>query len=153
MFLGGSLAAGSADAYSDIDLRVVVTTDRHGYYVDPGDSEAMARLSPRPLSDLLFELHARFGQPLLISETGTEDDARAPWLRVVATEVARARCRGVPVEAIYLYPIADHLGWDDDRLCHNGLLSHDLHQGTRLIDGSLLATIQEAATPGRMSPG
>jgi predicted nucleotidyltransferase len=34
IFLGGSLAAGSADAYSDIDLRVVVTTDRHGYYVD-----------------------------------------------------------------------------------------------------------------------
>lgn len=34
IFLGGSLAAGSADAYSDIDLRLVVTTDRHGYYVD-----------------------------------------------------------------------------------------------------------------------
>ena len=34
IFLGGSLAAGSADAYSDIDLRVVVTADRHGDYVD-----------------------------------------------------------------------------------------------------------------------
>lgn len=34
VFLGGSLAAGSADAYSDIDLRVVVTAERHGYYVD-----------------------------------------------------------------------------------------------------------------------
>lgn len=34
LFLGGSLAAGSADAYSDIDLRVVVTPDRHDYYVD-----------------------------------------------------------------------------------------------------------------------
>lgn len=34
VFLGGSLAAESADAYSDIDLRVVVTADRHGYYVD-----------------------------------------------------------------------------------------------------------------------
>lgn len=33
IFLGGSLAADSADAYSDIDLRLVVTTDRHGYYV------------------------------------------------------------------------------------------------------------------------
>ncbi len=35
----------------------------------------------RPLSDLLFELHARTGRPILISETGTEGDARAPWLR------------------------------------------------------------------------
>lgn len=34
VFLGGSLAAGSADAWSDIDLRIVVTADRHGYYVD-----------------------------------------------------------------------------------------------------------------------
>lgn len=34
VFLGGSLAAGSADAYSDIDLRVLVTPDRHGYYVE-----------------------------------------------------------------------------------------------------------------------
>lgn len=34
IFLGGSLAAGSDDAYSDIDLRVVVRTDRHSFYVD-----------------------------------------------------------------------------------------------------------------------
>ncbi|WP_245581988.1 nucleotidyltransferase domain-containing protein [Phyllobacterium phragmitis] len=34
IFLGGSLAAGSADAFSDIDLRVVVQRDRHAYYVD-----------------------------------------------------------------------------------------------------------------------
>jgi len=34
IFLGGSLAAGSADAFSDIDLRVVVQPDRHAYYVE-----------------------------------------------------------------------------------------------------------------------
>ncbi|TIP12618.1 MAG: nucleotidyltransferase domain-containing protein [Mesorhizobium sp.] len=34
IFLGGSLAAGSADAFSDIDLRVVVQPDRHASYVD-----------------------------------------------------------------------------------------------------------------------
>ncbi len=34
IFLGGSLAAGSADAYSDIDLRVVVAAERHGHYVE-----------------------------------------------------------------------------------------------------------------------
>lgn len=34
IFLGGSLAAGSADAYSDIDLRVVARPDRHSFYVD-----------------------------------------------------------------------------------------------------------------------
>ncbi|OHV79006.1 nucleotidyltransferase domain-containing protein [Rhizobium sp. LCM 4573] len=34
IFLGGSLAAGSADAFSDIDMRIVVKPDRHKHYVD-----------------------------------------------------------------------------------------------------------------------
>lgn len=34
VFLGGSLPAGSADAWSDIDLRVVVTPDWHRHYVE-----------------------------------------------------------------------------------------------------------------------
>jgi hypothetical protein len=34
IFLGGSLAAGTADAYSDIDLRVVVTPDRHRWFIE-----------------------------------------------------------------------------------------------------------------------
>ncbi len=33
VFLAGSLAAGTADPYSDIDLRVVVTPDRHPWFV------------------------------------------------------------------------------------------------------------------------
>ena len=52
----------------------------------------------RPLSDLLFEVYARFGRPIVIAETGTEGEGRASWLRTVAAEVRRARARGVPVE-------------------------------------------------------
>ena len=48
----------------------------------------------RPLSDLLFELHARTGRPILVSETGTEGDARAPWLRA-----GRRRGRAAPGRA------------------------------------------------------
>ena len=102
----------------------------------------------RPLSDLLFELHARFGRPVLISETGTEDEARAGWFRRVAEEVARARTRGVPVEGICLYPVANHLGWDDDRLCRNGLLGHEVRDGARTVEPALLAEIQ-----GRVAVG
>jgi hypothetical protein len=102
----------------------------------------------RPLSDLLFALHARTGRPILISETGTEGDARGPWLRVVATEVRRARVRGVPVEGICLYPIANHLGWDDDRLCENGLLGHRPLGGTRTVDPGLLTAIRDGPLLG-----
>lgn len=34
IFLGGSIAAGSDDAYSDIDLRIVVRPERHSHYVE-----------------------------------------------------------------------------------------------------------------------
>lgn len=34
MFLGGSLASGTADAWSDIDLRVVVRPERHAGFVE-----------------------------------------------------------------------------------------------------------------------
>lgn len=54
----------------------------------------------RPLSDLLFETYARYQRPIFVSETGVEDDRRAPRLRYVAAEVARARQHGVPVEGL-----------------------------------------------------
>ncbi len=34
IFLGGSIAAGSADAYSDIDLRILVKPERHSHFVE-----------------------------------------------------------------------------------------------------------------------
>lgn len=103
----------------------------------------------RSLSDLLFEIHARTGRPILISETGTEGDARAPWLAMVLAETARARARGVPVEGVCLYPVADHLGWDDDRPCANGLLGPLPAGGTRPVAPGLSAVIAAARLPGR----
>ncbi len=105
----------------------------------------------RPLADLLFELHARTVRPILISETGTEGPARGPWLAMVAAETARARARGVPVEGVCLYPVANHLGWDDDRLCENGLLGHLPGTGGtgRRVDPGLLAAIRATPLPDR----
>ncbi len=34
LFVAGSVAAGTADAWSDVDLRVVVTPDRHSWFVE-----------------------------------------------------------------------------------------------------------------------
>ncbi len=100
----------------------------------------------RPFSDLLFENHARYHRPILIAETGTEGARRASWFRYVAAEVARARQRGVPVEGICLYPVLDHPGWDDDRLCPNGLLSLDITQGLRRAEPELAAAVADVVT-------
>jgi beta-glucosidase/6-phospho-beta-glucosidase/beta-galactosidase len=94
----------------------------------------------RPFRAMLEEVHARYGRPVFVAETGIEgeahvtgnpryemplpatEDARPEWLRYVGAEVRAARAAGVPVEGICLYPVLNHLGWDDDRHCQNGLL-------------------------------
>ena len=48
VFLGGSIPAGKADAYSDIDLRVVITPEEHARFVE--DRLEM----PKKWGDLLF---------------------------------------------------------------------------------------------------
>lgn len=101
--------------------------------------------SYRPLSDLLFETHARYLRPIFVSETGAEDDHRAPWLRYVAAEVLRARRRGVPVEGLCLYPILNHPGWDDDRDCQNGLLTQLSEGAVRGLDPALSLAVREVA--------
>ena len=98
----------------------------------------------RPLSDLLFETYSRYHRPILIAETGVEGDRRADWFRYVSAEVAHARARGVEVEGICIYPIADHPGWDDDRYCPNGLLGHEFNGGERQVHAPLLKAIKES---------
>lgn len=95
----------------------------HNQWILEGDSLAVDDSRYRPLSSLLLETFIRYGKPIFIAETGIEDDARPAWLRYVCAEARKAISIGVPLEGICLYPILEHLGWDDSRLCRNGLLS------------------------------
>lgn len=81
-----------------------------------------------PLHQLLQEVHARYGRPLVVSETSHFGAGRARWLREVAGEVHAARRLGVPVEGLCIYPIIDRPDWDDpDHWHHSGLW--DLRRG------------------------
>jgi hypothetical protein len=91
----------------------------------------------RPLRDMLSEVHARYGRPLVLAETGAEGDERAPWLAHVGAEVRAAMRAGVPVEGICLYPILDYPGWDDDRHCPTGLWGYADARGERPLDRPL----------------
>lgn len=77
----------------------------------------------KPLRTILIETYARYGKPMMIAETGIEDDRRAAWFTYVAQEALAAMKAGVPLEGLCLYPIVNHAGWDDKRPCQNGLLS------------------------------
>lgn len=75
----------------------------------------------RPFSQILAEFHQRYQRPILVAETGIEDDERPSWFHYVCDEVLRAIGEGVPILGICLYPVCNHPGWADNRHCHNGL--------------------------------
>jgi hypothetical protein len=103
--------------------------------------------SPRykPFSSMLLESWRRFARPLLITETGSEGDARVPWLRYVADECVAALEAGCELHGLTLYPILNHPGWLDDRHCHNGLWDYADDSGKRAVYGPLLAEIADQA--------
>jgi hypothetical protein len=76
----------------------------------------------RPFRELLLETHRRYGKPIIVAETGAEEDARVSWFRYVCDEVCAALEEGVPVDGICLYPVTDYPGWSNGRHCETGLL-------------------------------
>lgn len=100
----------------------------------------------KPFGRILIETYARYGKPLLIAETGIEDDRRAAWYRYVVSQARDAMRAGVPLEGLCLYPIVNHPGWDDDRMCHNGLLSANVKAGRRKAEETLSSAIRESLT-------
>jgi beta-glucosidase/6-phospho-beta-glucosidase/beta-galactosidase len=103
----------------------------HNQWVDGDVPIAVDDPRHRPLRDLLGDVHARYGRPMYVAETGIEGDLRPAWLRIIGHEVAAAREAGVPVEGLCLYPIADYPGWDDERHCPTGLLGYPDAHGRR----------------------
>jgi hypothetical protein len=111
----------------------------------------------RPLRDLLAENHARYGRPILISETGEEGDARAEWLRYVCAEVRAAQAAGIPVLGICLYPVTDYPGWINERHCPTGVLGLPDAEGTRPVFAPLAEELRHqqaifAAAPAVAPP-
>ncbi len=97
---------------------------------------AIPRAHPRyrPFREILAEVHARYGRPLIIAETGAGDDERPAWLRYVGEEARAALSSGVPLEGICLYPIVNFPWWDDGHHLDNGLWDYPpAEDGARAI--------------------
>jgi beta-glucosidase/6-phospho-beta-glucosidase/beta-galactosidase len=92
----------------------------------------------RPLREMLAEVHARYGRPLLIAETGAEGTARAAWLHYVTAEVLAAKLAGTRIEGLCLYPVTDYPGWENERPCETGLVGSADENGNRSIYRPLL---------------
>jgi hypothetical protein len=112
----------------------------------------------RPLAGMLKELHQRYQRPVLLSETGCEDEERVPWFKYVVDQVLLAIDRGVPMEGVCWYPFLDYPGWDDGRYCPTGLFGypdgegkraafHPLHLQAQALQQRLMAQAQRDIRP------
>ncbi|MBD8553138.1 glycosyltransferase [Rhizobium sp. CFBP 8762] len=119
---------GGADRYLDI---VGVNYYFNNQWIHGGPPIDIGHPLYRPFRNILIETYARYGRPIFIAETGVEWERRPEWLAYIGAEVRAAMAAGVPMEGICLYPVVEHLGWDDDRYCHNGLLSAKPTNGIR----------------------
>lgn len=95
-----------------------------------------------PFNLILRAYYERYKRPILIAETGVENEARPDWFRYICEEAKIASESGVPVEGICLYPIVNHPGWDDARHCHNGLWDYPNESGGREIYAPLADEIK-----------
>jgi hypothetical protein len=121
---------GGAAEFIDI-VGVNYYPDNQWYHTGP--TIPLGHHAYRPLHDMLIEVHRRYGRPILIAETGAEGSGRPSWLHYVCAEVREAMEAGVPMEGICLYPIIDYPGWDNERICHVGLLSAIDDHGRRSV--------------------
>ncbi len=94
---------------------------------------ALGHAEYRPFSEILREYHERYKRPILIAETGIEDEKRPEWFRYVCEQTRIAQSKNVPIAGICLYPIVNHPGWADNRHCHNGLWDYADDWGEREI--------------------
>ncbi|HEX4441232.1 MAG TPA: beta-glucosidase [Thermoanaerobaculia bacterium] len=106
----------------------------HNQWIHRGKMLPPSHPQHLPLRYMLRELSERYRRPIIVAETGIEAEARPDWLRYVGREALAARALGVALEAVCLYPIVDHPGWEDDRHCPNGLWGYPDEKGRRPID-------------------
>ncbi len=107
------------------------------------DGATVHRGDPRykPFRHMLLEVWSRYGRPMIVSETGSEGETRAPWLAYVCEESAAAMREGCELHGITLYPVVNHPGWVDGRHCENGLWGYVDDAGHRPVYTPLLEEV------------
>lgn len=121
---------GGREKYLDI---MGINYYHNNQWIHDGSSIDVDHPLYKPFREILIEIYARYGKPLLVAETGIEGERREGWLAYVGEEARAAMQAGVQLEGICLYPIVNHPGWDDDRPCENGLFSSKTQEGRREV--------------------
>lgn len=127
---------GGAEKYLDILGVDYYPWNQWVYTNDYEFGATLALDDPRylPLSVFLQEIFERYRRPLLIAETSTEHAERADWLAYISAQAQDALNNRVPLQGICWYPIVSFTGWEDGRICENGLWGYADAHGRRVPD-------------------
>ena len=99
--------------------------------------------SPVGLYGVAGEYYARYGLPMMVTETSIEGRPinREVWLEKLVADVRRLRGEGVPLTGLIWWPAFDHLDWDGAMTHRVGKLHEvGLFKLTRQADGVLKRT-------------
>jgi beta-glucosidase/6-phospho-beta-glucosidase/beta-galactosidase len=76
----------------------------------------------KPLSDLLMTAYARYGRPIVITETSHPGEDRPLWIEFIGQQCRKVLSTGVPLLGVCLYPVIDRPDWDNlQNWHHSGL--------------------------------
>lgn len=67
----------------------------------------------RSLHSLIETVFARYGRPIVISETSHPGEDRAKWIRSITKECLSVLETGIPLWGCCFYPVIDRPDWDD----------------------------------------
>ncbi len=66
-----------------------------------------------PFAELLKRLYARYRRPIIVSETSSQGELRAGWLREIGEECLHALDSGVDLHGLCIYPVMDMFEWHE----------------------------------------
>jgi hypothetical protein len=72
-----------------------------------------------PLNQIVADVYARYGRPVIIAETSHPGEHRPNWIKHIAEECAVLLENDVPLWGICLYPIIDRPDWDHPHIWHH----------------------------------
>jgi beta-glucosidase/6-phospho-beta-glucosidase/beta-galactosidase len=85
------------------------------------------------LGDLLRDMHARYGHPMILSETSHMEEKRTEWIEQVGHEVSELIVEGVPIHGVCVYPVLGMPEWHaPDTWTYMGIWDL-VHEDGRLI--------------------
>jgi quercetin dioxygenase-like cupin family protein len=138
----------------------IPTAKQQQRFLSPADLEWLH------LTEMLVELEARYGGPLVIAETGNAADGRADWLRYLTAEAKRALAQGIDLQAVCLYPVITTPDWEDPTAFFDGGIfdvqpqpdgslrrvlslpvAVSLHEAQQQLDPANALTLPEADSP------